>query len=64
MLHFLNKARKIAAALGAPLPNPRWPPAAGGSAQTPELLFPSPVALAFSKTIAALNVVTVKKEQK
>jgi len=29
---FFEKFWKIAAALGAPLPNPRWPPAAGGSA--------------------------------
>jgi len=29
---FFEKIWKIAAALGAPLPNPRWPPAAGGSA--------------------------------
>jgi len=35
-LHFLKKAGKIAAALGAPPPNPHWPPAAGGYA--PRLL--------------------------
>jgi len=32
---FFEKAGKIAAALGAPPPNPRWPPAAGGSALRP-----------------------------
>jgi len=31
-LFFEKKTGKIAAALGAPPPNPRWPPAAGGGA--------------------------------
>jgi len=35
MLYFLIKAGKIAEALGAQLPTPRWPPAAGGSAPRP-----------------------------
>jgi len=35
MLYFLKKAGKIAEALGAPPPNSRWPPAAGGSAPRP-----------------------------
>jgi len=32
---FWNKNVKIISASGAPPPNPRWPPAAGGSAPRP-----------------------------
>jgi len=31
---FIQKSVKIASASGTPLPKPRWPPAAGGSAPT------------------------------
>jgi len=35
MLHFLKKAEKITAALGALPPNPRWPPSDECSAARP-----------------------------
>jgi len=50
---FFEKSRKIAAALGAPLPNPRWPPAVRGSVPDPELFIPSHVALIFSRAFVA-----------
>jgi len=66
MLYFLEKAGKIAAALGAPPPNPRWSPAAWGSGlgvcpQTPELLFLSLVIVAFLSTFPVLTWILSKK---
>jgi len=37
--YFLEKSCKIAALSGAPPPNSRWPPAAGGYASRPPLCF-------------------------
>jgi len=40
MLYFLEKNGKIAEALGAPSPNPRWPPAVGAPPPDPQVVTP------------------------
>jgi len=47
MLYFLEKARKIVAALGAPPPNPRWLPAARGSAPKPSSCYSHSICVLF-----------------
>jgi len=65
MLYFYEKNWKIAAALGAPPPNPRWPPAAGGSTPRPPSDYSHHLSLVviWSEAFAALtSLVTVKKD--
>jgi len=50
MLYFLEKAGKIAAALGAPPPNLRWPPVAGVSALRPPSCYPHSIYVLFLST--------------
>jgi len=55
MLYFLIKAGKIAAALGAPSPNPRWPLAA----QTPKLLLSLTLSVPFDHCSRFLGIVKI-----
>jgi len=63
-LFFEKKNWKIAAALGAQPPNPRWSPAAGSSAPgPPELLLPTPVTVISLKTFVALTSLLSKRNK-
>jgi len=62
---FFEKTRKIAAALGVPPPNSRWPPAAGGlRSQTPRVVTPITCYTYFFESFCSATVITMKKERK
>jgi len=61
---FFGKTGKIAAAMGAPLPNPCWPPAAGAILPDPRVVTSITCYSYFKEFVCSANAIAVKKEQK
>jgi len=55
-----KKTEKIAAALGAALPNPRWPPAAGDLPPDPQVVIPTQFTCYFWALRRFLGIVKIK----
>jgi len=67
MLYFLEKNEKIAAAFGAPPPNPHWLSAAGGSASRPPSCSSHHLLQLLSRSrfhFSRAHVITIEREQK
>jgi len=60
MLYFLEKARKIAGALGAPLPNPRLPLTTGGLLPDPQIVISTQFKYYFRALRRFLGIVKIK----